>query len=77
MEIKATKNFSASGSIEGTSKLHFVEQAWGEADGKKVAVHEFAHTVTLKLLLDREPQPLNAQEFDKRFATFRRGCGKE
>src|SRR5215217_3482740 len=50
--IKTTGNWSASGNIEGISKLHFVEQAWGEADSRKVAVHEFVHTVTLKLLLD-------------------------
>jgi hypothetical protein len=68
--IKATKNWGGSGNIEGISKLHFVEQAWGETDSKKVAVHEFAHTVTLKLLLDHEPQPLNSKNFDKKFSTF-------
>ncbi|HEV8505214.1 MAG TPA: hypothetical protein VGQ53_07445 [Chitinophagaceae bacterium] len=68
--IKATGNWSASGNIEGTSKLHFVEQAWGESDSKKVAVHEFAHTVTLKLLLDNESQPINSKSFDKKFSSF-------
>ncbi|HMG68537.1 MAG TPA: hypothetical protein VK588_12655 [Chitinophagaceae bacterium] len=68
--IKATKNWGGSGNIEGISKLHFVEQAWGETDIKKVAVHEFAHTVTLKLLLDHEPQPINSKDFDKKFSTF-------
>jgi hypothetical protein len=68
--IKATKNWGGSGNIEGISKLHFVEQAWGETDSKKVAVHEFAHTVTLKLLLDLEPQPLNPKNFDRKFSTF-------
>jgi len=68
--IKATRNWSASGNIEGISKLHFVEQAWGESDNKKVAVHEFAHTVTLKLLLDNEAQPINSKNFDKKFSTF-------
>lgn len=68
--IKATKNWGGSGNIEGISKLHFVEQAWGETDSKKVAIHEFAHTVTLKLLLDQEPQPLNSKDFDKQFSTF-------
>lgn len=68
--IKATKNWGGSGNIEGISKIHFVEQAWGESDSKKVAVHEFAHTVTLKLLLDNEPEPLNSKEFDKKFSTF-------
>ncbi|MDB5223459.1 MAG: hypothetical protein JWN83_2126 [Chitinophagaceae bacterium] len=68
--IKATKNWSGSGNIEGISKLHFLEQAWGESDSKKIAVHEFAHTVTLKLLIDNEKQPLNFKEFDKKFSTF-------
>jgi hypothetical protein len=68
--IKATGNWSASGNIEGISKLHFVEQAWGESDSKRVAVHEFAHTVTLKLLLDNEAQPINSKKFDKEFSTF-------
>lgn len=68
--VKATRNFSASGSIEGISKLHFVEQAWGETDSKKVAIHEFAHSVTLKLLIDNEIQPIDSKVFDKKFATF-------
>lgn len=68
--IQATKNWGGSGNIEGISKLHFVEQAWGETDSKKVAVHEFAHTVTLKLLVEQEPQPFNAQNFDRKFSTF-------
>jgi hypothetical protein len=68
--LRATKNWSGSGSIEGTSKLHFVEQAWGEPDSRKVALHEFAHTVTLKLLLEQAPQPLDAKSFDNKFATF-------
>lgn len=68
--IKATKNWGGSGNIEGISKIHFVEQAWGETDNKKVAVHEFAHTVTLKLLLDNEQKPINSNEFDKKFQLF-------
>jgi len=68
--IKATGNWSASGNIEGISKLHFLEKAWGESDNAKVAVHEFAHTVTLKLLLDNETQPVSAKSFDKKFSTF-------
>ena len=68
--IKATGNWSASGNIEGISKLHFVEQAWGESNSKKVAVHEFAHAVTLKLLIDNEAQPINSKDFDKKFSTF-------
>jgi hypothetical protein len=68
--LRATKNWSGSGSIEGTSKLHFVEQAWEEPDSRKVALHEFAHTVTLKLLLEQAPQPFDAKNFDDKFATF-------
>ena len=67
--IKATKNWGGSGNIEGVGKLHFVEQAWGEADSKKVAVHEFVHTVVLKLLIDREAQPLT-KLFDQKFLIF-------
>jgi hypothetical protein len=68
--VKATKNWGGSGNIEGISKLHFVEQAWGETDSKKVAIHEFAHTVTLKLLLDHDSQLFNSKKFDNKFSTF-------
>jgi len=68
--IKATKNWGGSGNIEGISKMHFVEQAWGETDSKKVAIHEFAHTVTLKLLLDQETKPLDQKNFDTKFSSF-------
>lgn len=68
--IKSTGNWSGSGNIEGISKLHFVEQAWSETDSKKVAVHEFVHTVTLKLLLDQEPKSTDSKEFDNKFAKF-------
>jgi len=68
--IKATRNWTASGNIEGTAKLHFLEKSWGEDDSKKVAVHEFTHAVVLKLLIDHERQPLNAPEFDKKFSHF-------
>src|SRR5258706_6306126 len=53
-----------------TCALPIFGQAWGETDSKKVAVHEFAHTVTLKLLIDYEAQPLDSKAFDKKFATF-------
>src|SRR5680860_597375 len=46
--IKATGNWSASGSIEGISKLHFLENTWLENDIGKIAVHEFVHAVVLK-----------------------------
>ncbi|GAB4094068.1 hypothetical protein GCM10028786_29950 [Flaviaesturariibacter terrae] len=68
--VKATGHWSASGNIEGVAKLHFVAQAWSEPDSRKVAVHEFAHSVVLKLLIDNEPRPLDAARFDKKFAAF-------
>lgn len=67
--VQATKNWGASGSIDGIARLHFVEHAWSEPDNRKVAIHEFAHTVVLKLLIEREPEPLT-ESFDQKFATF-------
>jgi hypothetical protein len=67
---KATGNWGASGSIEGIAKLHFVDQAWSEGDSKKVAVHEFTHAVVLKMLIDHEKPPFNANDFDKRFEAY-------
>ena len=66
--IKATGNWSASGSIEGISKLHFLENTWLESDIGKIAVHEFVHAVVLKLLIDKEPQPLDVEKFDEKFS---------
>lgn len=67
---KTTKNWGGSGNIEGIAKMHFVEQACGEVDCKRVAVHEFAHTITLKLLLDQEPKPVDSIKFDQKFSSF-------
>lgn len=68
--IKATKNWNASGNIEGVSKLHFIAGAINETGSSKVAVHEFTHAVILKLLVDQEPQPLDGKAFDKKFSNF-------
>lgn len=68
--VKASRQWGASGSIEGISKLHFLEDTWLETEFSKIAIHEFVHTVILKLLLDREPQPLNTKRFDAKFQTF-------
>ena len=68
--IKATGHWSASGSIEGISKLHFVEDTWLDSEISKTAIHEFVHAVVLKLLIDRAPKPLNANIFDEKFSTF-------
>ena len=67
---KATGHWGASGSVEGTSKLHFMENAWLENDISKIAVHEFVHAVFLKLLLDSEVRPLNPKKFDEKFSTY-------
>lgn len=66
----ATGNWGASGSIEGSAKLHFIQQAWDEKDIGKIAVHEFTHTVTLKLLINQESKPLDSKKFDQKFATL-------
>ncbi len=68
--IRATGNRNASGSIEGADKLHLVQQSRNGDRPETVAVHEFAHAVTLKLLTDHEPQPLDAPKFDRKFTTF-------
>lgn len=68
--IKATGHWSASGNVEGVSKLHFVENPWLDSEISKIAIHEFVHAVVLKLLIDREPKPLNAKIFDQKFPTF-------
>lgn len=68
--IKATGHWTASGNIEGISKLHFVEDAWLDTEISKTAIHEFVHAVVLKLLIDRELKPLNAKIFDEKFAKF-------
>lgn len=67
---KATGNWGASGSVEGTSKLHLMPTSRSGGKAEAVAVHEFAHAVMLKLLVDNEPQPLNASNFDRKFAKF-------
>lgn len=67
--IKASGHWSASGSIEGISKLHFVENAWLDSEISKIAIHEFVHAVFLKLLIDREPKPLD-EKFDEKFSTI-------
>lgn len=66
--IQATKNWGASGSIEGISTLHFIENTWLDSEISKTAVHEFTHAVVLKLLIDREPHPLDVEGFDKKFS---------
>jgi len=66
--VKATGHWSASGSIEGISKLHLLENAWLDTEISKIAIHEFVHAVVLKLLIDREPKPLNTIRFDEKFS---------
>ncbi|WP_207423059.1 hypothetical protein [Desertivirga brevis] len=66
--IKATKHLGASGNILGPSEIHFIVRSLEES--KKVAVHEFTHTVVLQLLINREPQPFDSNKFDQKFASF-------
>jgi len=66
--IKPTGNWGASGSIEGVSKLHFINNSGSEVNFGKIAVHEFVHAVVLKLLIDREPLPLDIKNFDEKFS---------
>jgi hypothetical protein len=66
----ATGNWGASGSAEGPAKLHLMAT---QPDGEKpevVAIHEFTHSVTLQLLLDHAPQPLDVADFDRKFEKF-------
>ena len=63
-------HWASGGNIEGDGKLHFLQHGWDEESINKIAVHEFSHAVTLKLLLDQEPKPLNVPGFDKKFARF-------
>ncbi|SHG28528.1 hypothetical protein [Flagellimonas flava] len=68
--FQATGYWNASGNIEGISKLHFMENAWLDTEISKIAVHEFVHTIVLKLLIEREPEPLDPVRFDEKFLTF-------
>jgi hypothetical protein len=67
---RATGNGGASGSIEGAGKLHMLQQSRSGDKAETIAVHEFAHAITLKLLTDHEPQPLDVVKFDRKFKKF-------
>jgi len=43
---------------------------WVGKETSQAAIHEFAHTVTLRLLIDHEPQPLDTVKFERRFASL-------
>lgn len=66
--IKATHRWGASGSIEGPSKIHFIENSLEES--RKTAIHEFTHTAVLKLLIDHEGKLFDSKTFDERLASF-------
>lgn len=66
--IKASGNWNAKGSIEGISKLHFIDNRL-DAEISTIHIHEFVHTVFLKLLIDRETKPLN-KKFDEKFSIY-------
>ncbi len=57
--FKATGHWTASGNIEGISKLHFIEFSRLETEVGKITIHEFRHAVVLKLLLNLETQPVD------------------
>lgn len=59
---RATGNSGASGSIEGAGKLHMLQKSRSGDKAETIAVHEFAHAVTLKLLMNLEPQPLERSQ---------------
>jgi hypothetical protein len=65
---RATGHWRASGNVLGPAQLHFLPEGWDVKDHQKLAVHEFAHAVTLKLLLDREAKPLDEQKLAQKFA---------
>lgn len=65
--LKATKNWSGSGNIEGVSKLHFLNEP--NTDIEKIAVHEFTHAIVLQLLLNQS-KDLSPEAFEKKFAEF-------
>jgi hypothetical protein len=67
--IKATGNWGASGSIEGMGKLHFIFDPAQPFEIRKVAIHEFTHTVVLKMLLDQNPG-ISDENFMKKFNVF-------
>lgn len=64
---RATGNWTAGGNPEGPEIIHLL---WNGKNTGQNAIHEFAHTVTLRLLIDHAPQPLDPAEFDKKFATL-------
>lgn len=67
---RSTGNWGASGSIEGINKLHLLMESRDGDKAETVAVHEFSHAVVLKLLADREQQPINESNFERKFKKF-------
>lgn len=64
---RATGHWTASGNVLGPAQLHFLSEGWAVKDYQKTAVHEFAHAVTLKLLIDHLPQPVDEQKLEQKF----------
>jgi len=64
---RSTGHWTASGNVEGPEMIHVL---WVGSRTGQSAVHEFAHTVTLRLLIEHEPQPLDTAAFDRRFRAF-------
>lgn len=68
--VRATGHWSASGNIEGPGKLPFLTPARNGDSAATVAVHEFTHAVTLKLLVDHASHPFDRAVFDAGSAKF-------
>ncbi len=67
---RETGQWTASGDIRGPAQLHFLPKGRAVKDYKKTAVHEFAHAVTFKLLIDHLPPPADEQKLEQKFASL-------
>lgn len=67
--LRATGYWTALGNVMGPKQLHFLIKERLEKENKQLAVHEFAHAVTLQLLIDSAPN-LDEKAFDEKFEEF-------
>lgn len=63
-------NWGPTGSVEGPDKLHLLMVPAYGFNVEIIAVHEFTHSMTLKLLLDHESKPVDTEAFDEKFKRF-------
>lgn len=66
----ATGDYDDVGSVDGTSDLHFILQAWDEKQIAQIAISELTHAFTLKLLINHAQKPIDIQKFRKKVATI-------